>query len=145
MDVQESSGEDNAKLNFVGVILESKKSWRVYFQAFKEPKIQNFGKHCATSEIYYIYYGHITNLPFWATGRLERMIISWTVSPYLRAILEPLVSMIFLTFIWIRSYNKFTGRYFTEKIWVYIAPPVFPYKGEVGLPQNGLYGIQKSQ
>ena len=26
------------------------------FQAFKGPKIQNFGNHYATSEIYYVYY-----------------------------------------------------------------------------------------
>ena len=37
-----------------GTIQESKKSWRVHFSRFF--KIQNFGKHGATSRIYWIYY-----------------------------------------------------------------------------------------
>ena len=42
------SREDNAKFNFLGIISENKSFWRVNFQAFREPKIQNFGNHGAT-------------------------------------------------------------------------------------------------
>ena len=62
MNIQQSSREDNAKFNFLGIIWGSKRSWRVHFQAFRELKVQNFG-----------YAGFITNLLFLATRRLERM------------------------------------------------------------------------
>ena len=51
VNIQESSREDNAKFNFLGIIWESKRSWGAHFQAFRKPKIQNFGNHVATSEI----------------------------------------------------------------------------------------------
>ena len=56
VDIQESSHKDNAKFNFLGIILESKRSWTAHFQAFREPKIQNFGNHVATSKIYWVHY-----------------------------------------------------------------------------------------
>ena len=48
VDVQESSRKDNAKFYFLGVIWESKTSWRVIFQNFSEPEIQNLGNHGTT-------------------------------------------------------------------------------------------------
>ena len=39
-----------------GNLRESKRSWRVHFQAFREFKIQNFGNHGATSAINWVYY-----------------------------------------------------------------------------------------
>ena len=65
--IQESSCEDNAKLNSLGVIWESKRSWRAHFQAFGEPKIQNFPKHGATSRIYWVRYKPPV-LSFWEVG-----------------------------------------------------------------------------
>ena len=56
MDIQESSREGNVKFNSLGIIRENKRSWRVHFQIFKEPKIQNFGNQGATSRVYWVYY-----------------------------------------------------------------------------------------
>ena len=56
MDIQENSREDNAKFNFLGLNWESKRSWKAHFQAFREPKIQNFGNHVAISDIYWVHY-----------------------------------------------------------------------------------------
>ena len=56
VETQESSREDNAKFNFLGIIWEGKRSWRAHFSAFKEPKIQNFGNYCPTSRIYWVSY-----------------------------------------------------------------------------------------
>ena len=56
MDIQESSREGNAKFNFLGIIWESKRLGEYIFQVFKKPKIQNFGKHGATSGIHRVYY-----------------------------------------------------------------------------------------
>ena len=37
MAIQEGSGKGNAKLNFLGTVWESKRSWsRAHFQAFRE-------------------------------------------------------------------------------------------------------------
>ena len=35
VDIKKSSCENNAKFNFLGIILESKSSWRVYFSGFQ--------------------------------------------------------------------------------------------------------------
>ena len=49
VDIQESScRKGNAKFNFPGIIWEKKMSWRVIFQYFREPKIQNCGNRGAT-------------------------------------------------------------------------------------------------
>ena len=56
VDIQESSREGNAKFNFLGIIWGSKRSWRAHFQAFREPNIQDFGNHVATSKIYWVQY-----------------------------------------------------------------------------------------
>ena len=50
VDIRESSREENAKFNFLGIIWESKRSKRVLFAGFREPKIQYFpsGIHNAT-------------------------------------------------------------------------------------------------
>ena len=56
VDIQESSREGNAKFNFLEIIWDSKRSWRVHFQAFREPKIQNFDNCGATSRMYRVYY-----------------------------------------------------------------------------------------
>ena len=45
VDIQESSRRDNAKFNVLRVIWESKKFWKVHFQAFRDPKIQNDSNH----------------------------------------------------------------------------------------------------
>ena len=37
VDIQESSGKDNAKFNFLGIIWSRKRSLRAHFQAFREP------------------------------------------------------------------------------------------------------------
>ena len=54
--IQESFREDNSKLNFLGIIWKAKGPREHISQAFKEPKIQNFGKHGATSRICWVYY-----------------------------------------------------------------------------------------
>ena len=51
-DIQERSRKDHANFDILGIIWESKRSWRVHFQAFRGPKIQNFDNHGATSGIY---------------------------------------------------------------------------------------------
>ena len=56
VDIQESFGEKNAKFKFSWITWESKWSWRVHFQAFREPKLQYFGNHGATSRICWVYY-----------------------------------------------------------------------------------------
>ena len=61
---QDKSCKHNVKFNFLEIILESKSSWRVMFQDFREPKIKWLGSHGGT---------FITNLPFSATRRLECM------------------------------------------------------------------------
>ena len=38
VDIQESPHKDNAKFNFIGVIFDSKMSWRVHLQVFRELK-----------------------------------------------------------------------------------------------------------
>ena len=59
MDIQEHSQEGNAKFNFLGVILESKRSWRAHFQAFREPEI-----HILETMVPALaYIGLSTNLP----------------------------------------------------------------------------------
>ena len=59
-------------------------------------------------------------------------IISWTVSPFLIAILKLPHFQLFRTFIWIRNYNKSTDGYFAENEWVYMVSPVLSYKEEGG-------------
>ena len=54
VNIQESSHEDNGKFNFLEIFWEHNRSWRG--QAYKEPKLQNFGNHDATSGIYWVYY-----------------------------------------------------------------------------------------
>ena len=39
VDLQENSREGNAKFKFWGILWESKRTWRVHFQALKELKI----------------------------------------------------------------------------------------------------------
>ena len=59
VDIQESSRKDNAKFNFLDfpeVIWESKRSWRAHFQAFKEPRNQNFCSLGTISGTYWVYY-----------------------------------------------------------------------------------------
>ena len=56
MDIQESYREDNPKFNFLGIIWESKRSWRAHFQTFREPKIKIFSNHVAASEMYWVHY-----------------------------------------------------------------------------------------
>ena len=56
VNIHERSREDNAKFNFLGIIWESKRSGRGHFQVCREPKIQNFGNHVASSEIYWVYH-----------------------------------------------------------------------------------------
>ena len=82
MDIQESSREDKAKLNFLGVIWESKRSWRADFQAFREPKIQNFGNHGATSGIYWVYYKPPI-LSYWEVGTYDKAFCSCSIKPEL--------------------------------------------------------------
>ena len=53
-----------------GNLREKKRSWGAHFQAFIEPKIQILATMVPPPG----YTGYITNLPFWVTGRLERMI-----------------------------------------------------------------------
>ena len=53
VDIQESSSKKNTKFRFLG---RAKGPRKCIFQAFKEPKFQNFGNHGATSSIYQIYY-----------------------------------------------------------------------------------------
>ena len=58
VDIQEYQVfcEENAKFNSLGIIWESKRSWRGHFQVFREPKLQHFGNHVASSEIYWVHY-----------------------------------------------------------------------------------------
>ena len=57
VDIQESFPEDSSTFNFRGIIWESKRSWREQiFQAFKEPKMENFGNHGVTSGTCWVYY-----------------------------------------------------------------------------------------
>ena len=56
MNIQESSREDSAKFNFLEIIWESKTSWRVHFQDFGEPEIQNVDNHGAISMMYWGFY-----------------------------------------------------------------------------------------
>ena len=52
VDIQESSREDNAKFNFVGIIWRAKGLGECIFKTFKEPKIQTFGNQGASSRVY---------------------------------------------------------------------------------------------
>ena len=68
VDTQKSSRKENAKFNFLCTGWESKRSWK----AFRKPKIQNrlaVGTMLPPPRKT----GFITNLPFRATRRLERM------------------------------------------------------------------------
>ena len=70
VDIQENYSEDNAKFNFLGIIWESKMSWRVHFSDFqKSLKSKILASMVPPSGCA----GFITNLPLCATRRLERM------------------------------------------------------------------------
>ena len=91
VDTEESFRNDNAKLNFLGVIWESKRSWRVHFQPFREPKIQNFGNHGATSGIYWVYY----KPPILSNWEFASTIIIFSFNSLILKMWYPLIALFF--------------------------------------------------
>ena len=86
VDIQESSRE--------GVIWESKRSWRAHFQAFREPKIQDFGNHGATSGIYWVYYKPPV-LSYWELERMLSTIIVFSFNGLILKMWYPLIALFF--------------------------------------------------
>ena len=87
VDIKKVLTKSMQNSTFIGIIWESKRScWVCILQAFKMPKIQNFGNHRATSRLYWVCY----KLPFelhrgwniwnWSLDSFYEAFFSWGYS-----------------------------------------------------------------